>query len=227
MPLLFFLIFLFLFPWFFLLLILLFYVLIPLGFTLQAFLWLLYEPARLLRTVTSRKTRMNHALMHATINVLEEERGSLNLEGIPLEDGFSLRGKMDPDLVLLAGREALQRVNRGETSLILYRRCGISVLLSNTLLAFTVFILLRIAGAGGLLSAVLALVTAYFAGSRIGLLTQSLGAVSTNLDGMEITGVEISGERVAFGGMTFFSPVGVTVRTRTNYGPRVAEVVYP
>ena len=41
MPLLFFLIFIFVFPWFFLLLVLIFFVLIPLGFSIQSLIWIL------------------------------------------------------------------------------------------------------------------------------------------------------------------------------------------
>ncbi|MDI9370323.1 MAG: hypothetical protein GX181_08510 [Synergistaceae bacterium] len=227
MPLLLFLILIFLFPWLFLLLVLLFYVLIPLGFTIQTFLWLIYEPVRLLKTVTDGRVRRNHGLMHATINVLEEGMGQLDIEGMPTADGFSLRGKIGPESALHAATEALDRLKRGEVSLAAYRRCGISVLFANTMLALVLYVLLRLIGAGGLVSAGLTLAAVCFAGSKSGLFAQRLGTVSSNLDDMEITGVEISGERVAFGGMTFFSPAGVFVRTRKMGAPRVAEVVSP
>lgn len=227
MPLLFFLIFIFLFPWFFLLLILIFFVLIPLGFSIQSFLWIIAKPAQLFRILTNRTVRLNHALAHGTIRVLEEQFGVLNIEGMPVEDGFSLRGSIDPEAAFEAARTALDRIRRGERSLAFYHRCGITVLLANTLFAFLLFFIMRAFGLFSLISAILALVAVYFIGPRLSFFAQLYGTVSAELDEMEVVGVDVKNERVALGGLSFLAPTSVFIRTRKKGGPRVAEVVSP
>lgn len=221
------LIFFFLFPWVFLLLILVLYVLIPLGFSVQSFLWIVAEPSALFSAVTDGQARRNHAIMHGTIQILEREYGALNIEGMPTRDGFSLRGFVDPEPVLLASREALSLILKGGQPFAFHARCGISVLLADLLLAFLLYPALRLMGIGGLLAVVISLVSVYLAGSRLGPLVQRLGLVSDDLAGMEIVGVEVDGGRMAFGGFSLFAPAGVFVRTRKAGAPRVAEVISP
>lgn len=227
MPLLFFLIFIFIFPWFFLLLVLIFFVLIPLGFSIQSFLWMLSRPAQLLRIVTSRQVRRNHALAHGTLCILEEEYGRVIGEGMPLEDGFSLRGGVDPEMALAASRAALDRIRRGDRSLAFYHRCGITVVMANTLFAFLLFFVLRILGLFSFLSAILCLVAVYFVGPRLSCFAQLYGTISPDLDDLEISGVDVRNERFALGGLSLLTPSSIFIRTRKAGGPVIAEVVSP
>jgi len=227
MPLLFFLIFIFIFPWFFLLLVLIFFVLIPLVFSIQSFLWILTRPAQLFRIVTSRQVRKNHALAHGTLRILEEEYGRLNAEGMPVEDGFSLRGGVDPETALAAAKTALDRIRRGDRSLAFFHRCGITVVMANTLFAFLLFFVLRMLGLFSFLSAILCLVAVYFAGSRLSYLAQVYGTISPDLDDMEITGVDVRNEQFALGGLSFLTPSSIFIRTRRAGEPVIAEVVSP
>ena len=227
MPLLFFLIFIFIFPWFFLLLVLIFFVLIPLGFSIQSFLWMLSRPAQLLRIVTSRQVRRNHALAHGTLRILEEEYGRVNGEGMPLEDGFSLRGGVDPETALAASRTALDRMRRGDRSLAFYHRCGITVVMANTLFAFLLFFVLRILGLFSFLSTILCLVAVYFVGPRLSYFAQLYGTVSPDLDDLEISGVDVRNEHFALGGLSLLTPSSIFIRTRKAGGPVIAEVVSP
>ena len=43
-----------------------------------------------------QKVRRNHALEHATVNVIEERYGPSNIAGMAYEDGFTLKGTLDP-----------------------------------------------------------------------------------------------------------------------------------
>jgi hypothetical protein len=227
MQLLLFLIFLFLFPWFFLLLILIFFVLLPLGFSIQSFLWILAKPAQLFRIITSRRVRKNHAISHGTIRVLEEEYGSLNIEGMPVEEGFSLRGAIDPEMALEAAQTALRRMRGGDESLAFYHRCGITVLLSNTFLAFLLFFLFRMLGLFSMLSAIIALAAVYFIGPRLSMLFQYYGTVSADIGDLDIVGVDVKSEKIAFGGLSMLAPTSVFIRTKRRGEPVIAEVVSP
>ena len=78
-----FLLLLFFAPWalgFVLLFLLIFLlVFVPLGFAAQSFVWLILGPGQLVRILFNKKVRRNHALEHATVNVIEERYGPTNI----------------------------------------------------------------------------------------------------------------------------------------------------
>ena len=71
--------------------------------------------------------RRNHALEHATMNVLSERRPNLRLVGRSDWAGFTLYGMVDTDGVAAAVSTALQRLLAGESRLAIHPRCGTNV----------------------------------------------------------------------------------------------------
>ena len=70
--------------------------LLPFGFTLRSLFSLLTIPGQIWQIATNRRLRANHALEHATINVIEEYYGPQQLAGFAREDGFLSRDRPSP-----------------------------------------------------------------------------------------------------------------------------------
>ncbi|MGC8787941.1 MAG: DUF6391 domain-containing protein, partial [Anaerolineae bacterium] len=68
--------------------------------------------------------RRNHALEHATINILTERCPALRLIGRSDWEGFTLYGAVETSEVARAVSEALQRLNAGESQLAIHPGCG-------------------------------------------------------------------------------------------------------
>ncbi|MGE4413586.1 MAG: DUF6391 domain-containing protein, partial [Candidatus Caldatribacteriota bacterium] len=101
------LMYLFLMPIFFFFIIALIF--LPYGFTIYSFINLITVPGQIWKIARSQNIRRNHAIEHATINVLEEWAGShLNISGLSREDGFYIAGIQNPELI---ERAALQGLN--------------------------------------------------------------------------------------------------------------------
>lgn len=96
-------------------------------------------PRQFPRLLISRRMRRNHALEHATINVLEQRYGRTGLTGMPAKDGFHLRGRADPHAITTAAQEAIRRLSRGERQLATSRRCPTS-LISTQLVLLILFV---------------------------------------------------------------------------------------
>lgn len=224
-------VFLLLLPWvglaFLLFFLFLFLFLLPLGFAANSFFWLAAGPRKIFRVLTNKEVRRNHALEHATVNVLEERFGSLNISGLACDNGFSLRGgALDPGVVLDAAREALQRLRRGETRLALHRKCGTTVIVANTLASILFLVLLLLSGQFSFLSVVLALFLAQLTGPTTGMFVQKYMTTAVDVDRLEIQGIEIRGSRVVQSmRVRFVLPEELFVSTRQHGGVREAEVV--
>ncbi|MGV8026095.1 MAG: DUF6391 domain-containing protein [Anaerolineaceae bacterium] len=70
------------------------------------------------------KVRSNHALEHATLHVLATKVTRARLSGLSDAGGFWLLGEVPTDLVFESAREALQRMQAGETGLAIHENCG-------------------------------------------------------------------------------------------------------
>ena len=200
---------LFLFPFLFLLF------LIPFKFTIDSIITLLYAPQQILRIAGNQKLSRNHALEHATVNVLEEKYGYRNLSGLAKEDGFQISGQFDPYVVEDAAREGLFRLQQGENKLVVHKRCGSSMIVANLLSAITFIILLFMTQTFSLLNVILALLLARLLGPTIGAWVQKQFTTSADVEGMEIIGVYT--DRSNYSSPALFSRVGgqqVFVRTR-------------
>lgn len=70
------------------------------------------------------RTRRNHGLEHATINVLTEHYPGLRLAGYSTPFGFHIVGPVTQEILTSAIDEALQRVSAGRFGLVIHERCG-------------------------------------------------------------------------------------------------------
>lgn len=70
------------------------------------------------------RVRRNHALEHATLQVLAEKNPNLNMAGYSDPYGFWLIGEGDTQEIEAAAHEALERLNNGESNLAVHPNCG-------------------------------------------------------------------------------------------------------
>lgn len=78
----------------------------------------------LLETKLVSRVRRNHALEHATINILGSHFPGLHLAGVSDAGGFWITGAVDLDALTSAVVEALARLRNGENRLAFHSGCG-------------------------------------------------------------------------------------------------------
>ncbi|MGI6328486.1 MAG: DUF6391 domain-containing protein [Dethiobacteria bacterium] len=163
---------------------------LPFHFAFYSIFNLFTIPWQLIKIAFNKRLRANHALEHATINVIEERLGCLNLAGMGQDDGFIVQGPVDAYLLESAARVGLERLRRGESNLALHRRCGTSMLAANLISSVFIIFLLWTFGYFGIFYILLALITAQLLGPHLGWVMQKYITTSTDVEGMEIVGVE-------------------------------------
>ncbi|MHB0885430.1 MAG: DUF6391 domain-containing protein [Bacillota bacterium] len=143
--------------------------------------------------------RENHALEHATINVLEQRfsQGPVFFVGRARPDGFYLRGPGNLEMIEDAAGEALRRLSAGEGRLALRRQCGTSIFAANLLLSAVVLFILLGLGRSGPLEVLLWLAAANLAGPIFGRLVQS--HLTTSRPGAELSIRRVVGQPVMAG----------------------------
>jgi len=188
--------------------------LLPLHFTVQSIFSLIVIPQEIYRIATNKRLRVNHALEHATINVIEEHLGVRGrLAGLAYPDGFLIRGVDDPYLLAEAARVGLERLRRGEYHLAIHDRCGTSLAAANWL--FSVLFLLVLFGAGyfSFTAILLALVAAQLLGPWLGRWLQRTLTTSVDVAGVEILGVTAQRRQTLISWVFGFEPGLYFVRT--------------
>ena len=70
------------------------------------------------------RTRRNHGLEHATINILSQRFPSLRLAGYSFPGGFFILGDLPTEELREAVFQALVRMNNGECTLAIHEHCG-------------------------------------------------------------------------------------------------------
>lgn len=164
--------------------------LLPFGFTLRSLMGLITIPKQIWQIATNRRLRINHALEHATINVVEERYGPQQLVGFAQEDGFFIKGPIQPYLLEEAARVGLGRLLGGEHNLALHRRCGTSIAAANFLSAVVFLLLLLLTRQFTLLNVILAMIAANLMGPLLGQWVQAHFTTLTDVGDVEIIGVE-------------------------------------
>jgi hypothetical protein len=156
------------------------------GFTVRALASLLVIPGEFAGTVGRGSVRRNHALQHATMNVIEERFGPSGLVGRALRHGFTLDGAASADVVLAAAQEGLSRLKAGERRLAIRRRCGSTLAPAGFLCAMVFLGVLLGTHQLSLLNVVLAV-----------LLANLLSPMLSNLLQRRISGAaDVSGQRI-------------------------------
>jgi len=70
------------------------------------------------------RVRRNHALEHATLQILAEKSHPHGLGGLSDTRGFWVFGEIDPETLMQAAEEARKRLNKGEHHLAIHPHCG-------------------------------------------------------------------------------------------------------
>lgn len=179
-------------------------------------MWLTF-PAQLWKVATNESLKRNHALEHATINVIEETYGPQPLAGAATADGFVLRGITSPRLVEVAARRGLYRLKQGERRLAVHRRCGTSIGLANLLTSSVAVGAVYLAGRGNWLAILVAVGAVHLAGPYVGRWAQTVITTSPRVEKLEIIAVEATPRLAGFYGRTMpVMPVEVYVTTRVG-----------
>jgi len=152
----------------------------------QAFAAALAAPGQFLAIATNRKLRRNHALEHATINVMEQRHGPQRLAGMASEEGFTIRGYADAEVLREAAQEGLARLKRGEHWLAVHDRCGTSRAVGNLVSAVILLVVLFGLGRFSLVNVILVMLVANLVGPSLGRLLQVYVTTSTDVDDLYI-----------------------------------------
>ena len=95
------------------------------GITFQDLVFLIRSPGAVLGIFFDERLKRNHALEHATLNVLEEKEGKpRGLSGLSNSEGFMINGIGNTEEVRGAAVEALKRLGSGDLDLVVHRGCG-------------------------------------------------------------------------------------------------------
>lgn len=141
--------------------------------------------------------RRNHALEHATVAVLLARTGPRRIAGRAGVDGFVIVGEVDTDALDDAAREALTRLQAGQSGLAVSPLCGTNIVVTAALAALGATLMLAFAhGSSRLPNAFIAAMACAVIGQPGGRLVQR--HLTTLADHGE---VEIVGTRSLFGRM--------------------------
>ncbi|MSP22033.1 MAG: hypothetical protein EXR66_03270 [Dehalococcoidia bacterium] len=131
--------------------------------------------------------RRNHALEHATVAVLLAKHGPQRLAGRASGDGFFFLGDVSSDELTASAREALVRLQRGETSLAVSPLCGTNIAMAGLLAAAATTMSLS-RGSGRFGNAFSAAMLGVVLAQPLGRLVQKYVTTCADLDGVEILG---------------------------------------
>ena len=179
-------------------------------------MWVTF-PFQLWKIATNEALKRNHALEHATINVIEETYGPQPLAGAATAGGFVLRGVTSPHLIEVAAQRGLYRLKQGERRLAVHGRCGTSIGMANLLTSTAAVIALFVAGRGNWLAVLMAVSAAHLVGPYVGRWAQAVITTSSRVEKLEIIAVEVTPRLAGFYGRTMPAmPVDVFVSTRAG-----------
>jgi uncharacterized protein YqhQ len=187
--------------------------LLPYVWAFNSFYNVFTIPWQIIKIAKEPKTRKNHSLEHATINVLEEIYGRpLRIGGLADANGFSISG---PDLpmpyeILAATREGQSRLASGERDLALHPRCGTSIAAANFLFSLVFVIVLICYNHLSFLNAALAFLLSNLLAKPFGLYAQRWFTTSSDVSNVEVLGIEIKTSSKA-------SPFAILLTNQSTY----------
>jgi len=88
------------------------------------------------------RVRRNHALEHATMQVLAEQHGTVRLVGRSSFWGFTIYGDVDTENLLHAAREGLRRLKAGQRTMAIHPNCGSNYAVAGTIAGLGAFLAL-------------------------------------------------------------------------------------
>ena len=95
----------------------------------------------------AQTTRLNHALEHATLNVLARLGVQARLAGYSEKDGFFILGSIDSQVLKTAVDQAYERLIHGEPGLAIHEKCGTNFVAAGAVAGFAAW--LGMLGVGG------------------------------------------------------------------------------
>ncbi len=189
-------------------------IIMTVGLTLGSLVTLVRAPGQLLSLLHNQTLRRNHALEHATVNVIEERFGLSRLSGLAQPGGFIIQGGAPPELVADAAQEALKRLRAGERQLAIHRRCGTTLLAAQLVMAIAFLAVLVLTREVSFLPFVVGILAAVILARGVSPLLQRFVTTSAQVDSMTITGVEIQPPTNSFGIVSMIALGPVFVHTR-------------
>ena len=209
-------------------LILLFYIAVGLVFFLPFFLFfesifsLIFIPWQIVQIATDKRVRQNHALEHATVNVIEEKWGEQKISGLAAKNGFTLMGDLPPhNIILTAAKIGLSRMKAGETNLAIHKRCGTSAAAANLLFAIVFLWVLFSSDYISMFSIIMVFILANLLSRPLGTLLQKYFTTTSDVQDIEIAGIGINRPNMGIG--LLFVPIpsnSVFVHTTRVYDTR-------
>lgn len=188
------------------------------GLTLSSLVTLVTAPGQLIKLMRDKALRRNHALEHATINVIEERFGRTNLAGLAQPEGFIIRGGAPPELIASAAQEALARLRAGERHLAIHPRCGTTVVISQILMALGFLIVLFVTRQLTWLPFLVGMLAAALLGPRLSPILQRFVTTDAEMGTLAITGIEAAPVTNAFGMFALVTMGPILVRTDQEGG---------
>lgn len=162
---------------------------LPLKLMVNSLYDLVHVPSQIVAVAFNRRLRMNHALEHATINVLQSRHGAAGLSGYARDDGFFISGWHDPRSLESGAREALMRLSLGERHLAIHSRCGTSRAVGNFFFAVLFLTVLLLGGHLDLFTIMAAGAVLYLVSPSIGLFIQKTMTTHPRVQELVITGI--------------------------------------
>jgi uncharacterized protein YqhQ len=191
---------------------------LPYGFTLYSLVTLITVPKQIWTIAQSKNIRRNHAIEHATINVLEQLAGQqLNISGLSQEDGFYIAGIQNAEMVEEAAIRGLNLLKQGNCQLAIHRRCGTDIAIANFITALIFFILLFTTGMFSILNIVIALLLSNLISPYLGEYVQKYFTTSCEVRNTDIVGLEYEIGRQDKNLLLRHFPRGYFIRTETSY----------
>ena len=172
---------------------------LPFLFLFESLFSLIFIPWQIIEIASDKRVRQNHALEHATVNVIEESFGPQKISGLAAKNGFTLMGDLPPsDIILNAAYIALERLKRGEKNLAIHPRCGTSIAAANFIFSVSFIVLLLYTGYLSIFSVILAFIISHIFGKPFGKILQKYFTTSADVKDVEITGIGYKGHDMGF-----------------------------
>ncbi len=164
---------------------------LPYRFTAYSLITLITVPGQIWKIARSKNIRRNHAIEHATINVIEQSVGRpLNISGLSQENGFYISGIQDPGVVEEAATRGLNLLKQGHCDLAIHRRCGTDIAIANLTAALIFMVLLFSTGMVSILNIIIALLVSNFTSPYLGQFIQRHFTTSCDVENTDIVGLQ-------------------------------------
>ncbi len=164
----------------------LFLLFLPLKFTIDSFFNLFLVPGQLYKIAKNPDLRKNHALEHATVNILEDKFGYENLSGYSTDEGFYIIGADDPVEVKNAADYGLTLMKKGKSELAIHDNCGTSLIVANFISAVIFIFLLFYSGFISIFNMIIAILLAHLIGPYLGKVIQHYFTTTSDVMELEV-----------------------------------------